>query len=386
MNHQKPVFAAACTGMLLFGMVMMSLGTVNSFLMQRLSLDALTIGSLAALLPFGILVGSLFFGPAVDRRGYKLPFISALMIMAIGFEILAFGEAFTLLEGSFFLIGVGGGIVNGGTNALVAEISERRRSARLSLLGFFFGVGALGMPGMTAALTDVVPYTTIVASIGMLVVVVAVAFATIRFPAPKHPQGFPLRQAAGMVRDTTLLMLSSVLLFQSAVESMVNNWTALYLQSRTGSTLEASLVALTIFALSLTVARLLLGGLLRSLPSHRVMFVSYAMALAGALVLTVSSSWLMAIIAVLMLGAGFAPVFPVMFAYIGGLYPDLTGTAFGIALVIGLAGNMLLNYLVGILAHAIGIGSYPVLLIAAVLMGLLLFRIGLSRVPAAIRT
>jgi len=114
--------------------------------------------------------------------------------------------------------------------------------------------------------------------------------------------------------------------------------------------------------------------------------VSYAIALAGALVLTVSSSWTMAIIAVLMLGAGFAPVFPVMFAYIGGLYPDLTGTAFGIALVIGLAGNMLLNYLVGILAHAIGIGSYPVLLVAAVLMGLLLFRIGLSRVPAAIRT
>ena len=69
MYSTRKVFAAACAGMTLFGMAMLSLGTVNTFLAQRFSLDQMGIGSLAALLPFGILTGSLIFGPVVDRFG-----------------------------------------------------------------------------------------------------------------------------------------------------------------------------------------------------------------------------------------------------------------------------------------------------------------------------
>ena len=386
MRNERRVFAIACTGMLLFGIVMMSLGTVNSFLARRLSLDGLTIGSLAAILPFGILIGSLVFGPAVDRLGYRTPFVGALLLMALGFAGIAFSKELILLQLSFLLIGLGGGILNGGTNALVAETSQERRSARLSLLGFFFGIGALGMPALTAALAAVVPYTSIIAGITVVVLVVAAAVAATGFPAPKHPRGFPLRQAAGMLRDAPLLVLSSVLFFQSAVESMVNNWTALYLQARTGSSVEASLVALTLFAVSLTVARLVLGALLRWLPSQRVMFVCYAIAALGAVLLAIASTWPVAVAAVLLLGAGFAPMFPVSFSYIGGVYPELTGTAFSLALSIALLGNMLLNYLVGVLSERAGIGYYPVVLTACILIGLFLFGIGLSRVPASARS
>ena len=45
-----------------------------------------------------------------------------------------------------FLFGLGGGAVNGATNALVSDISEKDKGANLSLLGVFFGLGALGMP------------------------------------------------------------------------------------------------------------------------------------------------------------------------------------------------------------------------------------------------
>ena len=386
MNHEKRIFAAACAGSLLFGMVMLSLGTVNSFLIERLSLDALTIGSLAALLPLGILAGSLVFGPAVDRYGYKPSFVVPLVVMAAGFELIAFGSWFALLQVAFFVIGLGGGVINGSTNALVADISEGKRSARLSLLGFFFGVGALGMPGLTAALAGLVSYTTVIAGIGLVVLAVAGVFAALRFPAPKHPQGFPLRQAAALLREAPLLMLSSVLFFQSAMESMVSNWTALYIQESTRSSVEASLVALTVFAASLTVARLVLGGLLRTVRSERVVMVCYGLAVAGALMLTVQVSWLTALIAVVLLGAGLAPMFPVVFSYIGGMYPQLTGTAFGIALVIALTGNMGLNYLVGVLWHAAGIGAYPVTLAACAVLGIALFRAGLLRVPASART
>ena len=65
------VFAAACLGMLLFGIVFLSLGSVNNMLAERFRLDDRAIGTLTALLPFGILIGSLVFGPIVDRFGYR---------------------------------------------------------------------------------------------------------------------------------------------------------------------------------------------------------------------------------------------------------------------------------------------------------------------------
>jgi FHS family glucose/mannose:H+ symporter-like MFS transporter len=71
MYSKNLVFAAACLGMLLFGIVFLSLGSVSNMLAQRFGLDDNAIGTLTALLPLGILVGSAVFGPVVDRFGYR---------------------------------------------------------------------------------------------------------------------------------------------------------------------------------------------------------------------------------------------------------------------------------------------------------------------------
>ena len=67
MYNRKLVFGAACLGMLLFGIVFLSLGSANNMLAERFNLDNNSIGTLTALLPFGILAGSLIFGPIVDQ-------------------------------------------------------------------------------------------------------------------------------------------------------------------------------------------------------------------------------------------------------------------------------------------------------------------------------
>ena len=51
MYRRNLVFAAACLGMLLFGIVFLSLGSVNNMLAERFHLDDNGIGTLTALLP-----------------------------------------------------------------------------------------------------------------------------------------------------------------------------------------------------------------------------------------------------------------------------------------------------------------------------------------------
>ena len=141
---KKYVFAAACIGMLLFGIVMISLGSILPDINGKFELNETETGYLATLLPFGILVGSLLFGPSIDWLSFKRILIAGTLLTALGLLGIAVVEALVFLNISVFCIGLGGGILNGVTNALVSEISEENASANLSILGVFFGVGALG--------------------------------------------------------------------------------------------------------------------------------------------------------------------------------------------------------------------------------------------------
>jgi len=55
------------------------------------------------------------------------------------------------------------------------------------------------------------------------------------------------------------------------------------------------------------------------------------------------------LVPVILIGTGLGATFPVIISYIGARYKSLSGTAIGIAMVIALAGNTLLNYLLGFL-------------------------------------
>ncbi len=146
MYQRNKVFAAACIALLLFGIILITLGSILPLLTAKFKINDLSKGKLVSLLPTGILAGSLIFGPVVDRYGYKILLIASVVLSVIAIEGLIFTNSFFILQICIFVIGIGGGILNGAGNALVADITKENKGANLSLLGVFFGIGALGMP------------------------------------------------------------------------------------------------------------------------------------------------------------------------------------------------------------------------------------------------
>lgn len=377
----RAVFAAACTGMLLFGMTTVSLGTINAYLAAKFSLNEMAVGSLAALLPLGILFGSVLFGPVVDRFGYRIPLILSAFCILVGFEIIAFTGSFAPVQVAFFLLGFGGGVINGGTSALVADISTGSRGAALSLLGVFFGVGALGLPALTGLVLNSISYETIIFLLGCFVLLPITVFALVGLPSPKQPMGFPLKEGRAMLKHRTLLLLSGALFFQSGLEGMTSSWSTMYLQKIVGLPVGLSLFGLTAFAASLTAARVVLGWLLRRVRPATVAISCMAIAFTGGILLHLATGPVVSFLALALIGIGFAPVFPVVLGYVAEMFPALSGTAFGIALVVALIGSTVLNYLLGILTESGGLSMYPVVYLLSVGALVVLFSLAVRTLP-----
>lgn len=142
--HKNLVFTAACIGMCFFGVSMITLGSVLPSLVAKLGLSGLQATSLATFLPLGMLVGSLIFGPVVDRFGHKALLIPSCAVVLLGLEGLIFFESIPLLQTSIVGIGLGGGILNGETNALVSDISNESEKVPGSVPGNVLWTGGTG--------------------------------------------------------------------------------------------------------------------------------------------------------------------------------------------------------------------------------------------------
>jgi len=314
MYNKTIVFAAACMGMLLFGIALITLGSVAPDIISKLKLDNVSAGTLFSILPFGILIGSVIFGPIADQFGYKWLMVLSCLGFFLSFEGIAFSNAINPLRISIFFVGICGGIINGATNAAVADITSVHsgKGANLSLLGVFFGIGALGMPFLLSLLRIHYSFETILAFTGLLILIVCLFYSFINFPRSKKTEGFPLAHSRQLLREPLLILIGLYLFCQSSYEALINNWTTTYLTTNFSISMERALIALTLQVAGLTVMRLLLGSVLRKMNARSLLLISYALLLTGNLLLLKSSNFSTIVGALICVGMGLAGGFPIM--------------------------------------------------------------------------
>ncbi len=363
MYNKKTVFWAACCGMLLFGIGLITLGSMAPDLREKFQLDNLSVGTIFSILPFGILAGSLVFGPICDRYGYKLILLLSILGMFAGFEGIAFLSSLTWLKVCIFIFAVSAGIINGATNAVVSDISQGS-GARLSLLGVFFGLGALGMPFILGLLKNTFSSFQIVAAIGWLTLAVAIFYMFVKFPASKKALGFTTTTKTNLFKESFLYFLAFFLFFQGSIEAIVNNWTTTYLIQYLSIAEAQALFALSLYVLGLTVMRLLIGSVFRSMALPLLMTISLTAIGIGALLVYFAKSYAVVVPGLIVMGIGMAAGFPITMGLAGNRYPSKSGTAFSFILTISLVGNMLVNYLMGVISNQFGMKHYTTMIFA----------------------
>ena len=354
----RSLMFSAWAGIFVFGIVMAILGAILPSLFERIRFSKSEAGNLFFFMNLAMLGMSVVFGPVVDRFGYRIFLALCCLLVAVSFIIFTIAPTYSLLVTAALLLGVGGGGLNGGSNALTSDLNPEGRSAALNLLGIFFGFGALLIPFLIGTLLGSLRLKIILVIATVLSLIPFAFFLRLRFPAAKQAQGFPLRQAARVIGQPLLWLCGFLLFFQSGNEFTVGGWISTYLNENFRySSMSASLVLAGYWGAMMAGRLVVSKKLVRVMKNEILILSSAVLALAGTALVAAAPSGTLAAVGVVLTGLGFAAIFPTTLAVAGGAFSELTGTAFSVIFMIALAGGMTAPWLAGKVANASGLRS-----------------------------
>lgn len=123
---------AAVLAIFVYGMIAAMLGTILPDISKRFSLTPKQNGTIAMSQAVGLMIGSLFVGPLIDTQGKKIGLVLGLALIALALFGLRSVKGFGPVAAMMLILGIGGGVVVTGANALAADI----KLEWLSMAGF----------------------------------------------------------------------------------------------------------------------------------------------------------------------------------------------------------------------------------------------------------
>lgn len=325
------------------------LGTILPDLSDRFHLTPSQNGTIAFAQALGLIIASLAVGPLLDNEGKKLGLILGLAFIAVALFALPRSSGFRSIVFLLFLLGVGGGIVVTGANALVSDVSEAHRATALNMVNLFFGLGGLVTPFIAANLFAR-NWIRLCYTVATLTVLTLAVQAATKMPSPNGAGGFVLADAAPVLGRPLLFLLGLFLFLYVSCEVGIWNWLPRHLIAQ-GIPESRALNILSLgFALGLLIGRVGVSPILIHAPAIKVLLVAaIAMALTTLMMLR-SNNPATAAIFVFLAGLSMAPVFPTTLAIVGDTFPRMTGTAIGFVITCGWVGLAVSSRIIGYIA------------------------------------
>ena len=345
-----------------YGSIAALLGTILPELGRLYGLDEAQLGYVATAQALGLIIASVSVGPIVDNRGKKAGLVGGLAGITAALIGLTLAESYPTLLAAMFLLGLGGGVLVTGSNALVSDVAEEKRSSVLNFLNLFFGLGGLATPFLAAnipALGTAHALCLFLAAISGVTLLVHIFTA---MPPPTGERGFVLSEAGALLHQPALYLLALTLFLYVACEVGVFNWLVSYLVSQGVAENFAQNILAFGFALGLLVGRLVVSRILLGVSELKVMlWTSVAMTVTTFAMLRTGEP-MIAAVAVFCAGLAMAPVFPTTLGVVGNVFRRMTATAMGIVITSGWIGLAISSPIIGWIADRSDLGTALLLL------------------------
>ncbi len=340
---------AAILAIFVYGMNAAMLGTILPELSGRFKLTPQQNGTIALMQAIGLVIASVAVGPLIDYEGKKVGMILGLGLVTIALFLLPRAKGYGSIMFYLLLLGLGGGIIVTGANALASDVSETSRGTTLNLINLFFGLGGMATPLISANFLkrDSVKLCYLVAALTAITLAINVATA---MPAPSGNASFVFSDIGAVLGKPSLFLLALMLFLYVACEVGVWNWLAQHLIAQGVPESRALNILSLGFALGLLIGRVVVSQVLRTVSPETV-------TLASSILMAITTFWMlrtrepvMAGVAVFLAGVSMAPVFPTVLAMVADRFHTMTATAQGVAISSGWLGLAVSSRIIGSIA------------------------------------
>jgi fucose permease len=336
---------AAILSILVYGVIAAMLGTLMPSFTALFTLSGAQNGNIAFAQSLGLIIASISVGPLIDIRGKKTALLGGLLLITCALAGLPQAGGYQQLMLLYFILGLGGGIIVTGANALASDVDVSRRASILNLLNLFFGLGGLLTPLVASMLKG---QTARLCYLGAgLGVVALIANLVAKIPPPTGVVSFKMSEIGGILNRPVLYLLALFLFLYVACEVGVWNWLTSYLISRNVDEAKALQILSLGFALGLLIGRVVVSRILIKISSMNVTLAAAALMAVATYMMLQSSDATFACIAVFCAGLAMAPVFPTTLAMVADAFPRGTATAMGTVITCGWLGLVVSSPIIG---------------------------------------
>jgi fucose permease len=343
------LIVAAILAIFVYGMIAAMLGTILPDLSARFKLTPSQNGTIAFAQALGLMIASLAVGPLIDNEGKKVGLVLGLALITAALFALPKSKGFGSIMAYLFLLGLGGGIIVTGANALVSDISEAHRGSTLNLLNLFFGLGGLATPFISANLLKR-DSIRLCYTVAVLTGITLVVHFLAPIPGPSGGRSFDINEVGPVLGRPVLFLLAFFLFLYVSAEVGVWNWLTRHLIAQGVPEARALNILSLGFALGLLIGRVAVSPILISVPASTVTLCAAVLMTITTFLMLKAKTATSAGAIVFLAGVAMAPVFPTTLAMVGDAFPKMTATAMGIVITSGWIGLAVSSRIIGAIA------------------------------------
>lgn len=333
--HRTALLITINACMFVFGVILLLMGS----LLPTLHVSNARAGGLGSFPLAGILIATILIGPILDKAGAKPALSASLIVIAAALLALPVLTSYATVAAVALAYGLGGGVLNTATNALVADLSASGRGVALNVLGFSFSLGAIVAPLAMSWLSDRTSTALVLRLLALVALAVLAAVLILRFPAPQRAQT-PLRALLGVLNQPLMWLFGALLFFESGNENCMFVWAGNVVAETLHAAARRADLALLGVSAALGAGRLLAVLWLRWLGNRKTLLLSAGVTAAGAFVVLSHAQFASMVAGFVVIGLGMAAIFPTALGVAGDRFPGETGTVFGAIMAVALLGGV----------------------------------------------
>jgi len=345
--NRRYLTGGLCSVVFAYGMVVALLGVVEKPLGDALGVGPKETGYFASFINVAQIIMLFLVGFIIDRFGKKPVITIGCLLIGLSMLLLPFPNSYAAVCVLFVLLGLGGAGANGGGNAMINDLYPENPSRALNLVNTFFGIGAIFLPFIGAALIATLGLKSLMFLAFLLSMIPVVMLGFGKFPAPIVGEKFSFSDAKKVITDPLVKRLAVVLFFYLALEISTGMWCRRFFEDHYQIEAQAALFYLAGYWTLLLIGRIIAGKLLLTVSGPRLLLFAGFGACIGLLILVLSPNSTVAVIGLFIAGLFYAPMFPTTLGTAGDHFKEYIGTIFGLIIAVGVLGMVVLPVIIG---------------------------------------